>query len=218
MDKKISHGGLWHLQVCGRYWLHFFRESLGRKQRLEHKQGARWGNIQVSNNMSCLLLCRIKENAVNCLSLKEKKWDRLSYAVQALNLWPAYLHHPSNWIRSVFPHEVESWRKNIQERTFTKEWGRAQVFVWAYIQAYLSVEKKNFLRKWLSRGSLVSTSVRLCISGSLREPSSSFKLNCLTLSLPSWGDKRPWRHWLGSVSCQLGHLSSCADHPPPPAL
>lgn len=38
-------------------------------------------------------------------------------------------------------------RLNLEGGIFTKEWGRAQVFVWAYIQAYLSVEKKNFLRK-----------------------------------------------------------------------
>lgn len=36
-------------------------------------------------------------------------------------------------------------RLNLEGGIFTKEWGRAQVFVWAYIQAYLSVEKKTFL-------------------------------------------------------------------------
>lgn len=64
--------------------------------------------------------------------------------------------------------------------------GRAQVSVWAYIQTFLSAEKKNaFLENDSAGGSLVSTSVRICTLGSLHEHSSSFtlKFNCVALCL-----------------------------------
>ena len=66
-----------------------------------------------------------------------------------------------NFKKELIP-EAESEMKKINIR---RKWGRAQVFVRAYICTFLSVEKHAFLENDSAGGSLVSTSLRLCTLG-----------------------------------------------------
>lgn len=55
----------------------------------------------------------------------------------------------------------------MEKINIIRKWGRAQVFMWAYIQTFLSVETNAFLENDSAGGSLVFTFVRLSTLGSL---------------------------------------------------